>query len=256
MRAGDDGDAHHQRDQRRRQPDARSPDGGERAEGAVDDADEKHRQEGDRRIREERSEIDRDPRQRLRRRGGGERCRKDGEGEEDRTRHEQRRGQRVARADAELSGGDAEIGHRHVDRENNAAALVGGALVKPAFDDHERAGEEEPGGDAKKDPRERNDEDAVQKDDDRGAGGRAGERADMADAADDDRRGQAAEHEAGRPAGAEQAELAGRKTLRRAAERHQKRMQPVPGEQERRREEQRENGDDLTGQGVPGKSSA
>ena len=142
--------------------------------------------------------------------------------EEDRARHEQRRGQRVARTDAELAGRDAEIGHHHIDGEDHAAALVGGALVKPAFDDHERAGEEEPGAGAKKDPRERDDEDAVQKDDDRGAGGRAGEGADMPDAADDDRRGQAAEHEAGRPAGADQAELGGGKTLRRAAERHQK----------------------------------
>ena len=65
------------------EPDARAPDGGERAEGAVDDADEKHGQEGDRRIREELSEVDRDARQRPRRGGGRERRRQDGEREED-----------------------------------------------------------------------------------------------------------------------------------------------------------------------------
>ena len=71
-----------------------------------------------------------------------------------------------------------------------------------------------------------NDEDPVQEDDDGGEGGGAGEGADVPDAAHDDRRREAAEHEAGRPAGADQTELGGGEALGRAAERQEQRCIP------------------------------
>src|SRR5687767_13983092 len=83
-------------------------------------------------------------------------------------------GWRIAGADAELAERDPDVGHHQVDGEDGAAALVAGALIQPAFDDHERAGEEEAGTDAQEHPHQRLDEDAVQEDDARGACGRAG----------------------------------------------------------------------------------
>ena len=155
-RAGDDGDRHHQRDQRRRQPDPRSPDGGERAEGAVDDADEEARS-GTRPASCAKS-FRRSILTRVS--GRGEAAVESAVGriarrEEDRARHEERRRGGVADADAELAGGDAEIGHHQVDGEDRAAALVGDALVQPALDDHEGAGDEEAGAGAQEDPGER-----------------------------------------------------------------------------------------------------
>ncbi len=90
----------------------------------------------------------------------------------------------------------------------------------------------------------------VQEDDDRGARGERGEGADMADAAHDDRGGQAAEDETRRPAAAEQAKLPVRKAFRRAAQRQEQAEHAVRREQESGRQKQREDGNDLAGQGV------
>ena len=239
----------HQRDVGGRKPDLGAVDGGERAEGAVHQTDQRHGDEGDRRIAEELLEIEPDARQRPRRGGGRERRRQHGEGKKNGAGHEQRAGGRIAGGDAELAGGQREIGDGEIDGEDGAAALVGGALVQPALDDHERAGEEESGAGAQHDPGQRIDQHAVQKDDDGGAGGAAGEGADVADAGDDGRRRQAAEDESDRPAGAEQTEIVGGETFRRAAQRQEQRVETVSREEEGGGEQEREDGKELAAHG-------
>jgi hypothetical protein len=46
--------------------------------------------------------------------------------------------------DAHLAGDDRDIGHGHVEREDQAAGFIGGALIEPAFDDHEGGCQREP----------------------------------------------------------------------------------------------------------------
>ena len=142
------------------------------------------------------------------------------------------------------AGGGGEVDHL-VDREDGAAVLPGDALVQPAFDDHGGAGEAEARYRAEPDPGRGRDDQQVEQD---GDGRQRGERAvaaDVADAADQRRNGQAAGDEAGRPAGAEQRKLEGREAGDGAADRQQQAVQPACHQQEAGAEEQGGDRDEL-----------
>ena len=98
---------------------------------------------------------------------------------------------------------------------------------------------------AQRHPPDRIDENAGQQRDDGDQRGEAGEGAHMADALDDLGRQQAAEHEAGRPGRAEQAEDGGRIALMRAAHRQQQAVQAVAEEEEQGAEQEREDGEKV-----------
>ena len=106
-------------------------DGAERAEGAVDEADQETADRRDRRIGVEPAEIEAVGLERPRMLGGRERRRQDGEAVEDRADREEEGFGGWRDHHQELAGGRGGEVHHLVDREDGAAVLLRGALVQP-----------------------------------------------------------------------------------------------------------------------------
>ena len=151
-RAGDDHQAHHQRDPGGGNADAGAIDGAERAPGAIGDADQKAGHRRNRRICVKAFDVELDVLQRLRMRLRRHRGRNERQAEQDAGDHEQRGRLHVAAGDDHLAAHDRGIGDHHIEAEDGAAVLVGGLLVEPAFDDHEGGGHGEAGEGAQQDP--------------------------------------------------------------------------------------------------------
>ncbi len=141
---------------------------------------------------------------------------------------------------------DAEEGDGDIEREDRAAALIGRALVQPAFDDHRSAGGRKAGDGAQQHPPDRVDDDAADKRDDGDDGNEAGEGAHMADTAHQFRGDEAADDEASRPGGAEQAEGGCCVAFQIAAHGKQDALQPVAHEEKERPEEKRGDGQQIS----------
>ena len=185
--------------------------------------------------------------QRLRRIGRGQTDRHQRERDGDRGHREQREAGRGAERQHHLAGGHrAEVDH-HVDRQDLAAIDAGGALVEPALDHHEQAGEADAAERAQRDPHdgmhgERHDQHHRRRD--RGADR---EGADVADPPDDVRHAEAAGHEADRIGGRDQADRGGGERLEGRAHRQQDALQAVAEEQDGDRQKQRAEGADGLG---------
>ncbi|MCY1513658.1 hypothetical protein D9M68_481670 [compost metagenome] len=149
----------------------------------------------------------------MRRGGLGHQGRQHGDTIEDAADHEEDAGRGVAKGDHHLAADDAEKRDGDIEREDDAAALIGGALVQPAFDDHRRAGGGKAGERAQDQPPGRIDHDAGQQRDDGDERSKDAEGAHMADALDDIRGEEAPEDEAGRPGRTDQTEDGGRVSL-------------------------------------------
>jgi hypothetical protein len=141
---------------------------------------------------------------------------------------EERRLRDIAQCDAHLAGDDRDIGHRHVEREDQAAGLVGGAFIEPAFDDHEGRRQGESRDDAQEDPAYGIDQQAGQKRNDGNCRRKGRECAHMADTPDQPLGKDAAQHKAGCPGGAQKTERCRREALRRSSHRQQQAMKPLP----------------------------
>ena len=172
---------HQKRDARDGQADLLRIDRAERAEGAVDHADQDAADHRHRRVPVEPADIEPRRLERLRMLGGGERRRQEREAIEDGADREEE--ERVRRGDdhQELPGGRTGEHHHLVDREDRPAVLLRGPLVEPGFDDHRRPGEAEAGQAAKRDPRLGRDDEEVEEDADRRDRGHHPVASDMAD---------------------------------------------------------------------------
>jgi hypothetical protein len=184
--------------------------------------------------------------QRLRRGCGRERRRQHRDAVEDAADHEQDRRANILERDHHLTRHDAEERDGDIQREDCAAALVCGALVQPALDDHRGAGRRKTGDGAQQHPPDRVDDNAADQRDDRDNRNEAGEGTDMANAAHQFRRDEATDDEAGSPGRAEQAERGCRVAFQVAANRKQDALQPIAHEEKQRPEEKRGDGQQIS----------
>jgi hypothetical protein len=170
---------------------------------------------------------------------GGEQHRHRGDRDQHRDQDEQREALRVGEVEQELAGGQAAHLDHHVEREQPAAGLVGGAAVEPALGDDEGAGEAVAGEQAHEEPGHGLDEQRMEQHRGRAEREQGREHPHVADPGDELRGRERAEQEADIVARHDDAGDGAREVLDAGAHPEQRALQPVAEHQDRDPDEQR-----------------